>query len=365
MRALLLGAGASARGGYPLTRDLLSVLAEEAQGVANETFKQAWEKWVAWRDAVPDSLALVARNANPEVVLSLPDLMALAAETEDDARLRSATRKHNEGDENATHGLEQYHDSPERDALAEAKVARGHLIHCLESYFEFAHGRDAQKPRSSRDYLRRALGKLRRGDVVVTLNWDTLAERTLAEDGLWNPVDGYGFERPLVWSHPEGVCQLPPQCSGPSPVQVLKLHGSVGWRRSHSGFYLQTDGFLSEFLFPCDDAELSVADPEETPLSFSEEVILAYPSFLKQLRSEPLQTVWHKTLRCFASAECIDVWGYSLPPDDSAVRTLLLSVVTRVREGDCWVTVHDPNSQVLDRWKELFGSRVTLVPERL
>ena len=79
MRVVLLGAGASVRGDYPLTRDLLSVLAQKAQGVTDETFKQAWQKWVAWRDSVPDSLALVAQNGNPEVVLSLPDLCSLSA----------------------------------------------------------------------------------------------------------------------------------------------------------------------------------------------------------------------------------------------------------------------------------------------
>lgn len=365
MRVVILGAGASVGGDYPLTRDLLLVLAQEAQGVTDKTFKQAWQKWMAWRDSVPDSLALVARNANPEVVLTLPDLMALAAETEDDMRLRSAVAEHNEGKESAGSCLTQYHDSPARNALSEAKAARGHLLYCLDWYFEFAHMRDAQKPRSSRDYLRRALGKLKRGDVVVTLNWDTLAERTLAEDRLWNPVDGYGFHRPVVWRHPDGVRELPPQCSGPSPAQVLKLHGSVGWRRSRSGFYLQTDTFLAQFPFHCNGTEIMVGDSDEADLPYSDEVILAYPSFLKRLRAEPLEIIWERASHALASAECIDVWGYSLPPDDSAVHTLLLSAVARVREGHCWMTVHDPDRQVLYRWREFVGSRLAMVPERL
>ena len=42
------------------------------------------------------------------------------------------------------------------------------------------------------------LSELNVGDRVVTLNWDTTVERTLAELGRWNPTTGYGIEKPLA-----------------------------------------------------------------------------------------------------------------------------------------------------------------------
>ena len=52
-------------------------------------------------------------------------------------------------------------------------------------------------------------------DVVVTFNYDDSLERELRRRGLWDVSQGYGF--PLGKS------------GQPSPVLVLKLHGSINW----------------------------------------------------------------------------------------------------------------------------------------
>jgi len=59
------------------------------------------------------------------------------------------------------------------------------------------------------------------GDVVITFNYDDSLERELRRAGKWDVSLGYGF--PL---------SATPQ---PSPVTVLKLHGSTNWFASIFG----------------------------------------------------------------------------------------------------------------------------------
>ena len=44
----------------------------------------------------------------------------------------------------------------------------------------------------------RVYAHLSDGDVVITLNWDAAADRSLFEAGRWSPRDGYGFQKRLL-----------------------------------------------------------------------------------------------------------------------------------------------------------------------
>jgi hypothetical protein len=58
-------------------------------------------------------------------------------------------------------------------------------------------------------------------DTVITFNYDLGIERALRAAGLWNIGTGYGFSI---------------ECGEqPSPVEVLKLHGSTNWRKVYFG----------------------------------------------------------------------------------------------------------------------------------
>jgi hypothetical protein len=56
---------------------------------------------------------------------------------------------------------------------------------------------------------------IRPGDSVITFNYDLAVEHALHTAGLWYIETGYGF---------------PIDDRKPSPVEVLKLHGSTNWR---------------------------------------------------------------------------------------------------------------------------------------
>ena len=113
------------------------------------------------------------------MVLSLPDLYHLATESEDKQCTTAAIRPFLETGETSAEKLEKYFNSEDREALSTAGL-RARLLHALEQYFGARHHEDrSERPR--RDYLRRILEPLSDGDVIITLNWDTVAERTLAE----------------------------------------------------------------------------------------------------------------------------------------------------------------------------------------
>src|SRR5208337_3128492 len=131
-------------------------------------------------------------------------------------------------------------------------------------FFRWRHYFDSlERNRGLRDYLRNYLSQLSDGDRVITLNWDSATERSLAELGKWNPLDGYGFERNLLLNHGVEPEPLPAGCKKQkSAIKILKLHGSVGWHltRDHR-IYFSNPYFLQHFDFWCNGEPLPLFDP--------------------------------------------------------------------------------------------------------
>lgn len=164
MRVLILGAGASKPAGYPLAAEVLDEVGRLAVGSPSLQLKDAWDEWVAFRDAMPEHLKLIANNSNPEVVLTWPDLYSLAVENEDDQRQSDAIRTYMATGESKVSELEKYFDSTEREALASAARPRSRLLHALEWYFLYKHHED-RDVRSRRDYFRPLTEDLEEGDL--------------------------------------------------------------------------------------------------------------------------------------------------------------------------------------------------------
>ena len=365
MRVLIFGAGASKRAGYPLASELLDRVGESARESSSIQFRDAWRAWESFREEdVPKELSLIAYNSNPEVVLSLPDLYHLAAESEDDHRTTTAIRTFLENGESSTEELEEYFDSGKREALSAARDSRARLLRALEWYFGARHHEDRLQP-PRRDYLRHILDPLSDGDVIITLNWDTVAERTLAEAEKWNPTNGYGFERNLLLEGPlRQTSSPPPAFPSKSPVKILKLHGSFGWRRTGHGVYLDST-MLREFGFHFDGGRIQLRDSAEPESYEPDPPLIAYPSFLKRLDHPTVDRIWRDASEALARAESLKVWGYSLPVGDGAIRALLQTVSVRVRREELDVVVHDPCQRVLDRWTRLLGDGIQVRQESL
>lgn len=353
MKLLILGAGASKCAGYPLAGELISEIKREAETGSRffGNFTSAWNQWESSVQRSEGLVRLLLRNPNPEVVLSVPDLFEAAW----DAELRqgfSAGRRSFMGELNAKEAMRIARKSAQTaHRFQHLIVAKVRFRECLDWFFRFKH-QDDSKPenRSRRDYLRDLLTTLKRGDVVITLNWDTTVERTLLEDRRWNPRDGYGFAKKLTQ---QIRARLPT-----SEITVLKLHGSVGWHRSRKNrlYFDSRHGYLKHLPVPTKAGEVILYDPTEGEVvGPPRDSMLAYPSFLKQLVGEEMQEIWRIANQAVLKANFVEVWGYSLPESDLAVRAILGPLRSRLRSHSVSVRVHDPSGDVRTRWKDFLG----------
>jgi hypothetical protein len=234
MKVILLGAGSSRAAGYPLASELISSIECEAHSSGEVNLREAWKQWDEYRRNASGNLHLLLSCPNPEVVLSVPDLCETARDAHGLWAGREVKQASERGQPLEVEHVNAYWDSPERAALQEAIDARAHFLKCLYWYFALQHHRDASPDgHSRRGYLHRLLAPLAPGDVVVTFNWDTTIERTLAEQRRWNPITGYGFEHLLRFKTIEGkLTPWPREVLGSSAITVLKLHGCFGWHRT-------------------------------------------------------------------------------------------------------------------------------------
>jgi hypothetical protein len=357
MRVLLLGAGASFKAGYPLAKNLINEIEKEARDSVIQNLSTAWAEWQQLRDTSSGLARYLLGNSNPEVVLSLPDLCEAARDSEDreafgKARQVFLANSDEPGD------IWDHLKSEGRKLANDAVAARERFRDCLNQYFLYKHYLDS-KPENkvARDYLRRALSRLAAGDKVLTLNWDTTVERTLLEGGRWNPINGYGFRKILSKGFGDGPSEPLDFDVPESEILVLKLHGSVGWHQTRAGrFYFEERyGFLRYLEYRHAGIVIRLTDPEPNPIGPPDGFLLGYPSFLKQVRGQEMQSIWHQAARALDEAESVEVWGYSLPQSDTAVRTLLNGLRFRLTQGEIRVRVHDPLREVRDRWQEFLG----------
>jgi hypothetical protein len=364
MRVLLFGAGASFNAGYPLSKNLINEIEKEARDSRIDNLSRAWAEWQHLRDNSSGLASYLLGNSNPEVVLSLPDLCEAARDYEDREAFGKAREAFSTGSDDPGE-IWNHLKSEGRKLANQAIAARERFRDCLNQYFLYKHYLDskpANKP--ARDYLRQVLSTLVAGDKVLTLNWDTTVERTLLEDDRWNPMDGYGFRKILCRGFSVGLSEALEFELPESEVLVLKLHGSVGWHRTRAGrFYFEERyGYLRYLEYRHEGVAVPLTDPEPLPIGPPEDFLLGYPSFLKQVRGEEMRSIWYQAATALDEAESVEVWGYSLPQSDTAVRTLLNPLRFR---RDVRVRVHDPLAEVQGRWKEFLGEAAEIDSARL
>lgn len=363
-RVLVLGAGVSAPAGYPPTVNLLESIGQEAGRSNFFQLSNAWDIWCKYLENLPPELEFLRAAQNPELILSFTDLLDVAASEEDHRRTVEAVSHLKKTGQADPASLENYFTSPGRGLVSNARQGKAQLLEALTWYFAFRHMDDRKAPQSSRDYLRQLLNPLERGDAVLTFNWDTLAERTLAEDGRWSPLNGYGFTRQLTRDlGPEGRVPIPNGRLPLSDIVILKLHGSFGWRAAEKGMYLDAENFLRGFEWPNSGDLVALHDAAEPEHYSPTNPVVAYPSYLKRLSCPPLDLTWRTAASYLERAQYVEIVGYSLPTSDAAARSLFLPLAEHVRGGRVRVVVRDQSSNTLEHWGELLGPRAELREE--
>jgi hypothetical protein len=136
----------------------------------------------------------------------------------------------------------------------------------------------------------------------------------------------------------------------------MRLIADLIRSRQNQLYFDSKHGFLRYLATPTNTGEIIFYDPvEESVIGPPGESLLAYPSFLKQLAGEEMQEIWHVANRALLTADAIEVWGYSLPESDVAVRTILAPLRSRLHTDSINVNVHDPNGDVRRRWRNFLG----------
>ncbi|HUI12400.1 MAG TPA: SIR2 family protein [Xanthobacteraceae bacterium] len=165
------------------------------------------------------------------------------------------------------------------------------------------------------DYDRLA-SKLTDGDVLITLNYDTLLDSALHRRG-WNPKTGYGIEgntqKKVKWD--------PQETDAPLDVQLLKLHGSMNW------FVRGTDSKLQKVF---ESKPVKITAPRSNNISgFIRQIVP--PMYGKVFEHDHWRQLWTKSFQALCDAEVLVVIGSSLIDTDFHLRALM-SQVARTRK---------------------------------
>jgi len=182
---------------------------------------------------------------------------------------------------------------------------------------------------------------IQRGSVVVTSNWDLLIEKAAQ------------------------LRSVPVRLSGPpsdSSLVVLKLHGSVDWT-------LKNDCTKTVGQANYSSLDNLMFSPRSRPHSLTGRSVVrahalefwtrtyqivkgstADPYMLTMARGKsdriaPLMPIWTDAYRALSSASEVHVIGYSMPPDDVEIRTLLRAGHERGM-GNPKVIVRNPSPEV-------------------
>lgn len=198
---------------------------------------------------------------------------------------------------------------PDRDLLVDLKFAITKIL----SDRSKAAGQALSNPHVILDDM------VQQGNVVVTSNWDLLVERAADLRGIPMRLSG----------SPSDAC-----------LTVLKLHGSIDWTlRTNCKKSLAQANYVSidDLLFSSRERRHRLNQRLVVRSKALETWTRVYqvvkgatiePHMLTMARGksdliEPLMPIWMDAYRALSSASEVHIIGYSLPADDTEIRTLL------------------------------------------
>ena len=169
---------------------------------------------------------------------------------------------------------------------------------------------------------------VRPGDFVITFNYDLGVERALHTAGLWDIENGYGFQ----------------VAARPTPVEVLKLHGSTNWRAllfgGRTGISVGHLGSLGDrpVLYFRPDLEYLGYQDFVDPLCRGLQSAASLPAMIMPALPKRFyfattfgqewtgfwDGLWKRAECAIQAADEVVVIGYSLPTVDERARGMLL-----------------------------------------
>jgi hypothetical protein len=347
---LILGAGATKACGGPLTDELLPAMLEafregQANGGESELDLLAREFREFLRSAFHLPVDDDWRLTGPASLPALPLLLSLMDAAVDRGQPLGAF-------------------APERIALFKRVVQAG-VYASLVSQIE-------RRREPGRNAYERLLEPFYASPnepqpTVVTLNYDTLVDRAMADLGAARGLPDFGCD--IV---------LPSECTARFG-RLLKLHGSLSWlhcRRCSrlslhmSGLRKSEDawGAFADMFEDLAPAAAFEGDAECPECGEGLEALLITPSNSKSYSNPHVSRIWYETARALRRADRVVFVGYSLPWDDVEVIYLLkqnlehlaperITVVEYSKTG-APINEHDAGK----RYSAVFGPKIDWQP---
>jgi len=206
-------------------------------------------------------------------------------------------------------------------------------------WYEYQLQRELCLPGDSRNLILDAWAhRMQPGDTILTFNWDILHESALWRRNKWHYSNGYGF-----------TCADAPQ-DAPSPMRVLKLHGSVNWGQRDAQDCTPAIEHKADFFLGSTDADDTYRRAAGT---WNEGRHLIIPSYLKDLSTNRLLVhLWNQAGDALSTATSIVIIGFQLHPADALARYLLATRLLRNHQNP-FITVVAPDADN-DHWPAFF-----------
>jgi hypothetical protein len=313
-RVFVLGAGFSATAGLPLSRTFFAEWMSFMRGVPDCDFQGLCNqiRFLARLYLAPTSGEYSLRSDAWHKDIDIERLLTIAEATTPDWRTIAAKGN--------------------RAARQLGDVSRDLIEDFKRSVSQYLF-RDESTPSAAWDRIRSFAAQLRSEDVVITFNWDTLLEQTLAEQ--------------------KKCFALRP--GGRTAITLLKLHGSMDWlldENDHRGRDKLTAPVIGRIRRATDYS----AFMDRHWASFVP--YLVPPSAYKRYAADLLR-LWKAAHEAIYDATEVVIIGYSLPPTDW-VSIALLRLPFRPEVVDArrrrpaakrlWVV--DPSPEVLARYRQ-------------
>lgn len=271
-------------------------------------------------------------------------------------------------------GFQRYSGGPPEKSFADALEQQLYLVIC-GTLVSSTSGIDCAHHKKLAQWLEP-------GDVVLSFNYDLLADRALKSRGDWWIDDGYGlkFHRVGHWAPDGGKWRVPKKKA--SRIRLLKPHGSVNWLYCRDPWESNVNVSLRgvapktvpEELYCLEDmhADLAADFPlfewwaryeheDKHGYSFDLHSLIVPPAITKQYRSfEPfIGGVWAQAVESLlVQATELYFIGYSLRPEDLRSWWLFRkAAVEGTKLRNVWVV--DPSDDVLERIRTVFAGRKT------
>jgi hypothetical protein len=179
---------------------------------------------------------------------------------------------------------------------------------------------------------------------IITTNYDVVIEKRLYERLNAREIPEL-IDFGLSWRTVDSPAGTPTQSRPSSPwLGFYKLHGSLDWLRCPLCDHIYIDPARTIFR-----GEGERERPERAARRMGACVcgyrplrhIIVAPSMVRDVRNPNLLTIWHSALEALRTADEWTVIGYSMPPEDVAIRAMLL----RAHRG----RPHPPRVRLVER----------------